>query len=551
MTVKVTVGVRVSLARIAARFTAAVTAAVLGVAVAGAPALAADNEYVQYYAVTSASENLGAIAERLLHDSGRSAEIFKLNAGRRQPDGGSLTDQNKLRAGWYLVLPWDADGPGVQYGFLPTKAPAASGTGTSADKGGSVPDGKSASGPAGQAAKPTGPPTAPGGGSATRSPAGVVPKTPPPPSTGKKCVAATVSSRPSNWAMTRLAADQAWKHSRGTGQLVAVVDSGVDGRAAQLSGRVAIGANIVTGDGRGDSDCMGTGTAMAGLVAAEPLGELTFAGVAPEAVVMPVRVVTDGRAADPAGQAAAIEVAVSAGATVVALGSHVDVTQAPVAQAIKAALEHNIVVVAGAPVRGGRPAPLDGAVLVGGVAENGKPAAAYAPKSVDVVAPGMNVSSIGINGTKTFVGSGTQYAVALTAGTAALVRSSHPELTGKQVAHRLTATTEKMAGAQADGWYGSGMVSPVAAVTQQLPEETTAAAGAAAGGRASGGGGARLAFVLTVLVGLLLSALLVFRFRGTMRRASAGGVDELDNDWPAGPVPGEANDSVSSATGSR
>jgi hypothetical protein len=62
--------------------------------------------FQKYYKVAASyqggPENLAEIADRFLGGSGRSPEIFDLNAGRRQPDGGALTDPNKLHAGWYV-----------------------------------------------------------------------------------------------------------------------------------------------------------------------------------------------------------------------------------------------------------------------------------------------------------------------------------------------------------------------------------------------------------------------------------------------------------------
>ncbi|WMF04496.1 hypothetical protein [Micromonospora robiginosa] len=82
--------------------------------------------YVKYYQVTARyqgqPENLTEIARRFLGSGERSAEIYQLNTGRVQPDGARLTDPAELRAGWYLVLPWDAAGDGVEYGQLPTPA---------------------------------------------------------------------------------------------------------------------------------------------------------------------------------------------------------------------------------------------------------------------------------------------------------------------------------------------------------------------------------------------------------------------------------------------
>ena len=64
-------------------------------------------------------ESLPDIAERTLGDPRRSSEIFDLNRGRRQPDGGALVSANDpLRPGWLLRLPGDARGPDVRRGVI-------------------------------------------------------------------------------------------------------------------------------------------------------------------------------------------------------------------------------------------------------------------------------------------------------------------------------------------------------------------------------------------------------------------------------------------------
>jgi membrane-anchored mycosin MYCP len=505
----------------------------LGSAWPAAAGVAAD-EYVLYYTVTSAyqgnPENLGTIADRFLGDQGRSSELFNLNSGRKQPDGGALSDGNKLTPGWYVVLPWDAVGAGVQYGVLPTGTPAPPAATTSpkpgatptkngggTNNGGSNNNGGTNNGNPGGGTPQA--PASPGAG-ASPSPAVAPPVSPRGPAEPSgKCITGTVASSPSNWAFVRLAPEQAWAASRGIGEMVAVVDSGVDGTKTQLSNKLSTGANIVTGEGRGDTDCLGTGTAMAGLIAAKQEDE-TFGGIAPDSVIMPVRVVTDGKTAEEADQAAAIQVAVSAGATVIALGGYVDPTLPSVTKAIESALSKQIVVVAGARPGGGA-LPAD-VITVGGVGQDGKTVEEYAADSVDVVAPGANISSLGAGSTKTFVGSGTQYAVALVAGQAALVRSSHPDLTVTQVANRIAVTADKMGDAQPDHRYGYGMINPEAAVTRSLPDEAVPINGQnRAVGDVSGGDGVRIAFVLTVLAGLALSTLLVFRVMRSVNRGRA------------------------------
>ncbi|MFY1650341.1 LysM peptidoglycan-binding domain-containing protein [Solwaraspora sp. WMMB762] len=84
---------------------------------------AATTGNVRYYVVGQQPggerDFLFAIAARTLGDGRRYPEIFDLNVGRTQPDGGRLTDPTVLEPGWVLRLPDDARGPGVRYGPLP------------------------------------------------------------------------------------------------------------------------------------------------------------------------------------------------------------------------------------------------------------------------------------------------------------------------------------------------------------------------------------------------------------------------------------------------
>lgn len=492
--------------------------------VSAAPS-ADSTEYVKYYTVTSsyqgAPETLTEIATRFLSSASRSSEIFSLNSGRAQPDGGVLTDPAKLHTGWSLVLPWDAVGEGVQYGLLPTAAPAP---------------------PAPPAATPTKKP-----GSSTPTPkAGSTPtptRTPAVPAGAGSCTVATASSSQSDWASLRLAPDQAWAGSnRGKGQLVAVIDSGADGSLPQLTGHVTEGADIVAGSGRGDSDCLGTGTAMAGLIVAQPTQSSALSGVAPDATVMPVRVVATSPHAQPEQAATAIEVATSAGSTVIAIGSYVDVSDARVATAIAAAASHDVVVVIAAP-SGTAPvdpsAPSSGTtVRVAGVAADGQGAAQYRAGAVDVVAPGVNVTTLGVSGTGVLNGTGTQYAVAFVAGEAALVRAAYPDLTAAQVVHRLEATADKMGDVAPDSRYGYGMINPGQAVSKSLPEEARSARAAAHDTLTAPNDGSRGTLLIVIgLVGLAAAALLVLRIRRLMR-AEPGDDGDPPPDGPAPtPVP--------------
>ncbi|NKR46485.1 S8 family serine peptidase [Rhodococcus hoagii] len=80
--------------------------------------------------------------------------------------------------------------------------------------------------------------------------------------------------------------DTVWPLTRGAGQTVAVIDTGV-ARHPRLPGLIPGGDYVSTGDGTGDCDAHGT--IVAGLIAAAPTPTSGFAGGAPDARVMTIR----------------------------------------------------------------------------------------------------------------------------------------------------------------------------------------------------------------------------------------------------------------------
>jgi membrane-anchored mycosin MYCP len=271
---------------------------------------------------------------------------------------------------------------------------------------------------------------------------------------------------------------------------------------------------------------------MAGLVAGRSLqgAAATALGLAPAARILPVRVVADSPNAAVADQAAAIDVAVSTGATVLALGAMVDVRAQPVAAALANATKHNAVAVASAATSAGD-VPRSGVLRVGGVGIDGRLAVTYFAGAVDVVAPGEDVMSVGITGTGDFRGSGTQYAVAFAAGQVALVRAMFPDKPPTWVVERMKQTASPIGGVAApDPQYGWGLIDPDRA-TAPLP---TAIATAPAPGdsRPIPVSAAVVAAVIVAVIALLL----VLR----IRRAIRAGV--VDGDRPVGPGAADPSD---------
>jgi membrane-anchored mycosin MYCP len=334
-------------------------------------------------------------------------------------------------------------------------------------------------------------------------------------------LAGTDTAVPSpNQVMLNLA--DAWRFSRGEGQTVAVIDTGVR-PGPRLPNVVAGGDYVASTDGL--TDCDGHGTLVAGIIAGQP-GDDGFSGVAPAAKLVSIRQtsgmyaptapgedpVTTSAIADIGSLARAVVRAADLGARVINISSvsclpaNSGVDEAALGAALRyAAVGKDAVIVAAAgnvgPVglAGGaacKSNPVDWkqvtatsvpswwqpyVLSVGSVASSGQPSEfTMGGPWVRLAAPGENVLSLsnadgaalanGIPDPRGNLGTvdGTSFAAAYVAGVAALVRSRFPQLTAEQVIERLGATAHKGARAPSN-LVGAGTVDPVAALTWQVP----------------------------------------------------------------------------------
>jgi membrane-anchored mycosin MYCP len=311
-----------------------------------------------------------------------------------------------------------------------------------------------------------------------------------------------------------------WELTRGSGQRVAIIDTGVSPHR-RLPDLVAGGDYVSTGDGT--QDCDGHGTVVAGIIAARRDSKAAdhFSGVAPEATVISIRQSSTkfGPAASRSGtgvgdvdtMAKAVRTAADLGASVINISavacmpaeSAFDDRSLGAALAYAVDVKNAVVVVAAGNTGGaGRcpaqppqptwdtvavavsPAWYDDYVLtVGSVNAQGAPSAFSIPGPwVDVAAPGEAVTSlspVGDGMVNSFVGqhgpaplSGTSYAAPVVSGLAALIRSRFPTLTARQVMQRIEATAHRPPG----GWdpvVGNGVVDALAAVSTDAPPTTT------------------------------------------------------------------------------
>ncbi|MHB8513740.1 MAG: S8 family serine peptidase [Actinomycetota bacterium] len=120
------------------------------------------------------------------------------------------------------------------------------------------------------------------------------------------------------WGLQTIHAVEAWTISRGAGITVAVVDTGVDAKHPDLAGKVLPGYNFV--DNNTDaSDVKGHGTHVAGIIAAWTNNDRGVASVAPDAKILPVRVLRSSGEGDPGNVAKGVLWAASHGAKVINL----------------------------------------------------------------------------------------------------------------------------------------------------------------------------------------------------------------------------------------
>lgn len=324
----------------------------------------------------------------------------------------------------------------------------------------------------------------------------------------------------------------AWRFSRGEGQTVAVIDTGVTPGPRLLN--VEAGGDYV-GDTDGLSDCDGHGTLVAGIIGGQP-GDDGFSGVAPAVRLLSIRLTSAAFSPlepgdDPATARAAVDIAALARAVVRAadLGARVinvsavtclradsAVDQQALGAALRyAAVDRDAVIVAAAGDTGsaglpggtecaanpispsadpGDPRNWGGVtavsvpswwqpyvLAVGSLTSSGQPSAfTMTGPWLGIAAPGEGIVSVsnagdaglanGIPGPRGqwMTLNGTGYAAAYVAGVAALVRSRFPDLPAAQVIERMAATAHNGA-RDPSNLVGAGTVDPVAALTWELP----------------------------------------------------------------------------------
>ena len=325
---------------------------------------------------------------------------------------------------------------------------------------------------------------------------------------------------PAQWGLAQIKAPGAWaRGARGAGVTIAVLDTGADLSHPDLQGKLVGGTDYVkVGDGcAGPQDENGHGTHVAGIAAANTGNGIGVAGVAPDAKVMPVRVL-DAEGAEPSEGAVydAIRWAADHGADVINLSladlplqGTLDGTSADAEAAVDHAWSKGALVVAAASNESfplcNYPAAARHAVCAAATDSRGLPAAysnfpnattgavgvrapggegspIFCEYSGDVwstVWPGDGTDSIEdcpVKGYETFAGS--SMAAPHVAGVAALLAGRG--LSNAQIVECLRRTSSR--GGSSDPVFGYGIVNADAAVASCAPGSTPAFQPPAVGG---------------------------------------------------------------------
>ncbi len=289
---------------------------------------------------------------------------------------------------------------------------------------------------------------------------------------------------------------EAWDTTKGKGITVAVIDTGIDPTHPDLSANLWInedeipnngidddingyvddtwGWNFVSDDGDNSPvDDHGHGTHVAGTIAAVGNNGIGIIGVAPEAKIMPIKVLNNEGKGHVSTIVDGIEYAVNNGADIInlSLGGPADPeTTATIKSAVDNAVSMGVVVVVAAgnddkDAAGYYPANLNNVITV--AATNALDQKAYFSNwgsCIDVAAPGFDILSLRAEGTSRgyLVGDkytrlhGTSMAAPHVSGVTALILSLHPEFTWDQVnsALRSSATDIMSVGFDIETGYG-------------------------------------------------------------------------------------------------
>jgi subtilisin family serine protease len=280
----------------------------------------------------------------------------------------------------------------------------------------------------------------------------------------------------------RVQVEPAWALASGKGVVVAILDTGVEKAHPDLRDRLVPGWDAVNGDDDPYDD-HSHGTACAGIVAATPNNGVGTAGIAPDARVMPVKVLNKRGVGPLEWAAAGIVWAADHGARVVSMSFGEDEPSAVLQDAVDYARGKGVLCIASmgndGEERSHWPARCANVLAVGATYDDDRPALFTTEGAwVGISAPGTRVHTtsptyeiidpmFGKRDRDYTWFSGTSASSPVVAAVAALVLEREPGLDEAALRRRLRATADDVGDKGWDRQTGDGRVNAYRALTER------------------------------------------------------------------------------------
>jgi len=267
----------------------------------------------------------------------------------------------------------------------------------------------------------------------------------------------------------------------GLGITVAIVDSGVDLEHPDLVSNIVSGISFVAGS-NDVNDGYGHGTHLAGIIAASA-NNAGIVGVAPEAKLMPVKVIDDSGGGSAADVAKGIKWAADQQADIINLSIGSPVSSRVVQEAVTYAHNTGALLIAAAGNCGGADYQMKGCsqqhqldypgvyarVIAVSATNHARTISDFSSHGahIELAAPGEEIYSTYIEKAYETL-SGTSFAVAHVAGAAAILLSANADLSNEELRAILQETAVDLGESGLDEMFGYGLINTHAALNQTI-----------------------------------------------------------------------------------
>ncbi|MBC7812053.1 MAG: S8 family serine peptidase, partial [Burkholderiales bacterium] len=275
------------------------------------------------------------------------------------------------------------------------------------------------------------------------------------------------------WSLEVIGAPEAWSElpADAATVVIAIIDSGICADHPDLQGRILDGWDYIDNDAV-PQDEMGHGCGVAGIIAASIDNGEGIAGIAPNARLLPLRVLDANGLGRYSDVAAAVVRATDAGAAIINLSVGGPYPSSILEEAVNYASAHGVMVIAAAGNNGADsvyyPAAYSSVIAVGAVNADLQPTGfSNHGAEIDVWAPGQDILTTRRDGAYG-IASGTSYAAPQVAAVAALEMAFGKQLT----LGGIVSTSAKAA--QAGAGAGAATITPTAIASATIQPSPTA-----------------------------------------------------------------------------